>query len=82
MGSMNLSISIDATPEDHGVLTTQMYFEGKDQDDIRAQDHVFEAHPNRDRLIVPKEKPEKYAELDLQFEKDAVCCKYDLASLF
>jgi hypothetical protein len=63
-------------------LTTQMYFEGKDQDDIRAQDRVFKAHPNHDRLIVPKEKPEKFAELDFQFEKDAVCCKYDLAFLF
>jgi protocatechuate 3,4-dioxygenase beta subunit len=68
--------------KDHGVLTTQMYFEGKEQDDIREQDTVFKAHPNHDRLIVPKQKPEKFAELDVQFEEDAVCCKYDLAFLF
>jgi protocatechuate 3,4-dioxygenase beta subunit len=67
---------------DHGVLTTQMYFAGKDQDEIREQDQVFKGHVNGDRLIVPKEKPEKYSELDLQFEKDAVCCNYDLAFLF
>ena len=68
--------------KDHGVLTTQMYFEGRDQDNIREQDRVFKAHPNRERLIVPKESPAKYAELDLQFEKNAICCKYDLAFLF
>lgn len=68
--------------KEHGVLTTQMYFEGKDQDAIREQDRVFKAHPERERLIVPKENPEKYAELDMQFEEDAVCCKYDLAFLF
>ena len=68
--------------KDHGVLTTQMYFAGKEQDDIREQDSVFKTHVNRDRLIVPKEKPMKYAELDVQFEKDAVCCNYDLAFLF
>lgn len=68
--------------KDHGVLTTQMYFAGKEQDAIREQDRVFKGHVNRDRLVVPKERPEQYSELDVQFEKDAVCCKYDLAFLF
>jgi protocatechuate 3,4-dioxygenase beta subunit len=68
--------------KDHGVLTTQMYFAGKDQDAIREQDRVFKGHVNRDRLVVPKEQPETYSEIDVQFEKDAVCCKYDLAFLF
>ena len=67
---------------DHGVLTTQMYFEGKDQDEIRSQDKIFQGHHNGDRLIVPKESPVKYSELPVKFEQDAVCCRYDLAFLF
>ncbi|TWT81350.1 hypothetical protein CA13_28020 [Planctomycetes bacterium CA13] len=37
---------------------------------------------DRDRLIVPREDPEKYTELDVEIEKDAIYCKHDLAFLF
>lgn len=75
-------VHIKMRHKDHGVLTTQMYFSGKEQDAIRDQDHVFKGHVNRDRLIIPKEKPETYSDLGVQIDKDAVCCKYDLAFLF
>lgn len=65
--------------KDHGVQTTQMYFAGKDQDDIRKHDHVFKSHTNADRLIVPKENPSKYADLDVRFDEESVCCRFDLA---
>jgi protocatechuate 3,4-dioxygenase beta subunit len=68
--------------KDHGVLTTQMYFEGKDQDDLRSNDGVFKAHPDHDKLIIPKERSAAYADLGVEFEKEAICCKYDLAFLF
>ena len=66
----------------HGVLTTQMYFSGKDQNDIRERDPVFKSHVNGDRLIVPKDNPEKYSDLSIEFEEEAVCCNFDLAFLF
>jgi protocatechuate 3,4-dioxygenase beta subunit len=65
----------------HGVLTTEMYFSGKEEDDIRENDHVFKSRFTPDRLIVDKETPDKYSSLDIEFEKDAVCCNYDLAFL-
>lgn len=65
--------------KDLGVLTTQIYFEGKEQDEIRKYDPVFKSHIEGDRLIVAKESPEKYSALDVEFEKKAICCMYDLA---
>jgi protocatechuate 3,4-dioxygenase beta subunit len=65
--------------KDHGVQTTQMYFAGKEQDDIRRHDHVFKSHGNGDRLIIPKENPAKYSDLDIEFDDKSVCCRFDLA---
>ena len=65
----------------HGVLTTEMYFEGDEDERIRSADSVFASRRKgtRHRLIVPKESPGAYPDLKFDFEKDAVCCKYDLA---
>ena len=65
----------------HGVLTTEMYFEGDEDERIRSIDPVFSSRrkETRHRLIVPTENPEAYPDLKLDFEKDAVCCQYDLA---
>ena len=43
---------------DHGILTTQVYFEGK-QDDSFERRPVWQGHPSvtRDRLILPKQSP-------------------------
>ena len=64
-----------------GVLTTEMYFEGDEDERIRSIDPVFATRrkETRHRLILPKESPETYRDLKVDFEKDAVCCKYDLA---
>ncbi len=66
-----------------GVLTTEMYFEGKEDEDIRSRDRVFlgRSSRTRDRMIVPKESPQKYSYLEIAFEQDALCCQYDLAFL-
>jgi protocatechuate 3,4-dioxygenase beta subunit len=74
-------IHIKMRHKDHGVLTTEMYFAGKEQDDIRKKDPVFKGRRNADRLIVPKERPKKYADLGVQFDEKAACCRYDLAFL-
>ncbi len=65
----------------HGVLTTEMYFAGKEEDEIRENDHVFKSRFTPDRLIVAKESPGKYSDLDIKFEENATCCNYDLAFL-
>ncbi len=68
---------------DHGHLTTQVYFEGQQDDQLREKDPVWQSHPTvtRDRLILPKQSPKKYADLNIKFEEDAVCCKSDFAFL-
>ena len=67
--------------KDHGVQTTQMYFAGKDQDDIRADDPVFKGHMNRDRLIITRDSPTKHADAGVKFDENSVCCQFDLAFL-
>lgn len=68
---------------DHGYLTTQVYFEGKEDDQLREKDPVWQGIPRvtRDHLILPKQSPKKFADLNIAFEQDAVCCKNDLAFL-
>lgn len=68
---------------DHGVLTTQVYFEGKEDDALREKDVVWQSHPRllRDRLILPKQSPKKFSDLNIAFEEDAVCCTSDFAFL-
>jgi protocatechuate 3,4-dioxygenase beta subunit len=68
---------------EHGVLTTQLYFKGKEDHEIREKDPVWQdiTKTTRDRLILPKQSPKKFDELNVAFEADAVCCKADLAFL-
>lgn len=72
-------IHVKMRHKDHGVLTTEMYFAGADQDAIREDDGVFKSRRNGQRLIVPRESPEKYSDLSIKFDGKATCCRYDLA---
>lgn len=67
----------------HGVLTTEMYFEGEEQDRLRKCDVVYQSRFEqiKSRIVVAKEAPSSYRELKLAFEPSAVCCRYDLAFL-
>ena len=64
---------------DHGVLTTEVYFEGNEQEAIRRHDAIFQSRRNGERLIVPQEHPSKFSDLGVQFEDDAKVSRYDLA---
>ncbi len=74
-------IHVKMRHKDHGVLTTEMYFAGKDQDAIREKDDAFKSPRNGDRLIVPRESPAQYADLGIQLDDKAACCRFDLAFL-
>lgn len=67
----------------HGVLTTEMYFAGNEEDSIRKRDRVFESRFEqiKSRIVVPKEPPSNYKHLRIDMEKNAICCNYDLAFL-
>jgi protocatechuate 3,4-dioxygenase beta subunit len=68
---------------DHGVLTTETYFENASHEEIAPKDSVFLSRPKwvRDRIVLPEESPNKYRDLNIAFENDAICCQYDLAFL-
>ena len=68
---------------DHGVLTTEAYFANASHEEIAPKDRVFLSRPKwvRDRIVLDEESPDKYRDLKLDFESDAICCKYDLAFL-
>lgn len=68
---------------DQGALLTEVEFEGEDDELVRRKDPVFLGFwkKGRRQLIVPKETPRVYAHMNIPFEKDAICCKYDLAFL-
>jgi len=68
---------------DHGVLTTEAYFQNASHEEIAPKDRVFLSRPKwvRDRIVLAEESPDKYRDLKIDFESDAICCKYDLAFL-
>ena len=55
----------------NGVLTTEMYFEVDEDEQVRSIDPVFSRRRKETshRLILPKESPEAYRDLKLDFEK-------------
>ena len=68
---------------DHGVLTTQTYFENSSHDEVAPKDSVFSGmrQSTRDRIVLPEETPNDYKDMNIDFEQDAICCKFDLAFL-
>ncbi len=50
---------------DHGVLTTEAYFENASHDEIAPKYRVFLSRPKwvRDRIVLPEESPDKYRDL-------------------
>lgn len=68
---------------DHGVLTTETYFQNASHEEIAPKDRVLLSRPKwvRDRIVLPEDSPDKYRQLNIDFEKDAVCVNYDLAFL-
>jgi protocatechuate 3,4-dioxygenase beta subunit len=68
---------------DHGVLTTEAYFQNASHAEIAPTDKVFLNRPGwvRNRIVLEEQAPGKFPHLDVTFEGDAICCNYDLAFL-
>ena len=66
---------------EHGVLTTEAYFDNASHEEIAPIDEVFLSRPEeiRDRIVLAENSPNDYRELGFEFEDDAICCRYDLA---
>ena len=67
--------------KDHGVLTTETYFENTSHEEIAPKDQVFLSRSKwvRDRIVLPEDSPDQFRSLGIEFEKGSICCQYDLA---
>jgi len=77
-------IHIKVKSNDHGVVTTEMQFAGKENDDLRKKDRVFQNNWDelQPRMVIPMEDTQKYADLGIDLDQNAVCYKHDLAFLY
>ncbi len=68
---------------DHGVLTTEAYFDNASHEEVAPTDPVFMSRSQsvRDKIVLPENAPKDYPALDVEFEPGAICCRYDLAFL-
>jgi hypothetical protein len=60
-----------------------MMFEGKEDDEIRKEDAIYQGIPDhiKPRVVMAKQKPSAFPELAEQFkmEADALVCRFDQA---
>ena len=68
---------------EHGVQTTEAYFDNASHEEIAPIDRVFLSRPEevRDRIVLAENSPDDYRDLGFEFEDKAICCRYDLAFL-
>ena len=69
--------------EEHGVLTTEAYFDNASHEEVAPTDLVFLSRPKRvrDKILLTESKPKDFSNLAFDFDSDAICCRYDLAFL-
>jgi protocatechuate 3,4-dioxygenase, beta subunit len=68
---------------EHGVLTTEAYFDNTSHEEVAPKDLVFLSRPKRvrDRILLNENSTKDYSDLAFEFEEDAICCRYDMAFL-
>ena len=68
---------------EHGVVTTEAYFDNASHEEIAPRDRVFLSRPRsvRERIVLPENTPGDYRDLGFDFEEKAICCRYDMAFL-
>ena len=62
----------------NGVLTSEVYFPGTDQDHKRETDPVYQSRRNKDLLIVPEDGRQQDLGLDLPNDPDVAYCRFDV----
>ena len=76
-------IHIKIRHRDHGVLTTEAYFDNASHAEVAPKDLVFLSRPKRvrDIILLSENKAADYPNLDVEFDTGAICCRYDMAFL-
>ncbi len=71
-------IHIKVRSPSNGVVTSEIYFSGDDQDNLRKQDPVFQSRRNKEKLVV--DRNDQIADLgsDFETEEGAAYCNFDI----
>lgn len=71
-------IHVKVRSPNNGVVTSEIYFSGADQDELRAGDRVYQSRMNKEKLIVQRASEIDDLGVDLPFEKGAAFCNFDV----
>jgi len=62
----------------HGVVTSEIYFSGEDQDELRQRDPVYQSRRGKEKLVVQRDGQLGDPDLRTTLEKDAAYCNFDV----
>ncbi|MGI9260513.1 MAG: hypothetical protein ACR2QR_00685 [Woeseiaceae bacterium] len=62
----------------HGVVTSEIYFSGADQDELRERDPVYQSRRDKEKLVVQRDGHIGDPELRNTLENDAAYCNFDV----
>ena len=74
-------IHIKVRSQQNGVLTTEIYFPGTEQDQIRERDRVFQGRTQKSDLITALESEVRGEHFELSTNPSTVYCRHDLVFL-
>lgn len=62
----------------NGVITSEIYFSGADQDKLRQGDPVFQSRQDKEKLVVQRDGHIPDSDLQMSLEDDAAYCNFDV----
>jgi protocatechuate 3,4-dioxygenase beta subunit len=71
-------VHIKVRSPDNGVLTSEIYFSGADQDEIRERDPVYQSRRNKESLIVQRDGHIADPAIRESIEEGAAVCNFDV----
>ena len=71
-------VHIKVRSPSNGVVTSEIYFSGAEQDEIRERDRVYQSRRNKEKLIVQRDTQFADADLRASLEEGAAYCNFDV----
>ena len=71
-------IHVKVRSPNNGVVTSEIYFSGAAQDELRVSDRVFQSRRNKDKLVVQREATPNDLGVDFPLAKGAAFCNFDV----
>ncbi|MGI9288951.1 MAG: hypothetical protein ACR2P1_26475 [Pseudomonadales bacterium] len=71
-------IHVKVRSPSNGVVTSEIYFSGADQDKLRGSNPVYQSRPDKEKLIVQRESRIADQGLKLPLEEGVAFCNFDV----